>query len=535
MAVFIVTASTQTGSGSIGAAITSAVSGDVIRIQVSTVNITSVMTVTQQSLTIEADLGGGKATLDAGNVTRIFLIDRDASLSLADLILINASSSDDGGAIRGLPRSTLTIDRCEFVNNTAQTVDGAIFMANRCSLTVRESVFTGNNCITGTSEYMIAAEEAGTGRGGGACGLLTGSQSYWYDSTFTNNSGVAGGAINSLLSVLEMQDCIFASNDSLAAGLNQPAGDANAAGGAVYTDGASDKNEDDYGVIVIRRCRFEGNQSGANGAGVSAYGYRPITTSDPNKGDLIVIEDCLFLDNDCFALTDGSNISLGGGVRIGGHVPSAIVRRCSFVGNSSENQGGGLAVSNQPDIVYIEDCTFSGNSTTGNLHLGGGLITECPTEIRHCTFANNQANQGSAIYMANTGSCDIQNSILYNNSRVADGSYIREVRPDSGFVGSHNIQHPGDGWLLYSGVDRQDPQVGTLTNEGDAYYLPLNIGSPAINTGDPQFSNPLDIRQQQRGSTVDIGSAETFPVVVNVSKQAFIMQSDFTYSGLYFF
>jgi hypothetical protein len=530
MTIFYVTNSNQFGAGSIEEAIASAASDDIINIQVATVLISSEIVIPQdlKNLTIQADRNGLSASFSGQNSTRIMLINR-SNITLNNIRFIFARSSSDGGAIHLLAFSSLFLNGCDFFHNVSETVAGAIFARHKCKIVADNCRVYHNECISGLSDVMSEGGFPPEGRAAGGVAVLTSSSQVWKNSIFLNNQGWAGGAINSLLSELLLEDCIFKDNNSLVGGLDFSSGAAFAAGGAVYTDGASDKNLDNFGSIIFRRCRFENNQGGANGGAASLYGYRPKNPSSSTIGDLIIVEDSLFLSNRCFALNDASKSSLGGAIRIGGDTPEALILRSSFINNTSESQGGAIAIDHQPDIVKLHNCTIFGNIASTYSKIGGGIITETFCEVRHCTIANNWANQGSAIQVTNRGGCDIRNSILYDNSRLADGSFLRQVRPDLGFVGSNNIQYPDGGWQLYFGVDSRNPQLGELTNDGDVYYLPLLADSPAISAGNPSFSDGLDILQQERGEFTDIGSVNK-PLV---APHFIIMQDDIAYTGLY--
>ncbi|MBQ9873058.1 MAG: hypothetical protein IJM30_01210 [Thermoguttaceae bacterium] len=82
---------------------------------------------------------GGRATIDAGNMSRIFTIGSGASLSLGGVSLINGSSSD-GGAIYNA--GELLLDRALLSNNAASNVGGAIY--NSGELTVVNTIISGN-------------------------------------------------------------------------------------------------------------------------------------------------------------------------------------------------------------------------------------------------------------------------------------------------------------------------------------------------------------------------------------------------------
>ncbi len=142
----------------------------------------------------------------------------------------------------------------------------------------------------------------------------------------------------------------------------------------------------------------------------------------------IVIEDCLFQDNDC-QLDDGGAIWLSSG--------DVEITRCTFVGNHAIN-GAGISCSGQgariTQCVFVENRAFNGGALdfrantaivtdclfVGNTATRGGAVScwyDSAPEITGCTLVANEASdQGGGIYCTSTAVATVARTIIAFNT-----------------------------------------------------------------------------------------------------------------------
>ncbi len=179
------------------------------------------------------------------------------------------------------------------------------------------------------------------------------------------------------------------------------AGDLDMAGGGLYNVNSSP---------TVTNCTFQYNTA-AWAWGAAIYNFNSSPT----------ITHCVFL---------GNNVHLSNGAGIGNIGNSSpIIQDCEFIGNSVTTGGGGqegqgAAISNYWDVppITVERCIFTGNiakqffsSGHGIEQARGGAISSFADglTVKDCTFKNNQANAGGAIFV--WGSSTIMNSLFTSN------------------------------------------------------------------------------------------------------------------------
>ena len=336
-------------------------------------------------------IDGNGHTIDAANMSRVFFI-MGVNVVLKNIIFKNGryfksffdTSKNGGGAILALPGSSLTIENCEFTDNTSRESAGAI--SNKGNpMKIIGTTFTNNSCrdsggcvdsnsnldiidcsfndnfsryngavVASSGELKILESTFDNCRGGAV--MHFGSMRM-KDSRFKNNHGNEGGAI-STFNIICMDNCIFENNSS------------NQDGGAIECEN----------ILDLRNSVFKSNQAEYGNGGAICY-----------RGDA-KIEKCKFEFNK-------SVYGLGGAIHV--QRGQLDINECDFKRNSSR-WGAGAVHANKfkPDkgvCHNIANCSFKSNSTSN-----GTVYNNCIMKLRNCIFDNyqNVCNEGNVNILA---------------------------------------------------------------------------------------------------------------------------------------
>jgi len=195
----------------------------------------------------------------------------------------------------------------------------------------------------------------------------------------------------------------------------------------------------------------------------------------------------------------------GGGIFNGG-VGTLTIINSALSGNTADF-GGGVYNGGTLNIV---NSTISGN--TANTE-GAGVYNPVTLTIINSTFSNNTSQIAGAVF--NTGTLVITNSTITNNrSMFLAGGVVNLNNFQIGNTilnegpASPNIYNNSSGVVMSLGYNlssddafgiltgpgdqiRTDPKLGPLQNNGGhTLTQALLPGSPAIDTGDPNFTPP---------------------------------------------
>jgi len=484
-AVITVTNTNDSGVGSLRAAISRARDGETIKFDSFLANRTITLTSGQLEI-LDKDLiidGVDAPGLKISGNERSRVIDVQATnwgLKTIDLTLRNLTIADGretgvgfdgaGAGVRTESGTTLTIDNVRFENNHANGEGGgAIYAGFQSTNIIIDSVFESNsssgNAETGKSE-----------RGGGAIAVKSESNTTVTGSTFENNSGTNGGAINTVLGELRVENSTFTNNDSTPGGVFGP--HTMGYGGAIYTDGASSTTEaSTSGTISIINSRFEGNTGAGQGGGLFLFAY---------PGDLVTVENSKIINSQVVEDTQGD--ALGGGLRSGGGIDLEI-KNTTFANNTAQG-GGGLWVGEESEVT-IENSTFSGNSAESEDNSGsGGAISlrngTATTNIINTTIAYNRAGLSGGGFSGGGDSITLKNTIVAYNQVLGELNSNHhtdtQFRDGGGNIQSIVEENPED-TLITADVTLADPLLGDLQEVDGVLVHPLLPGSPAIDGG----------------------------------------------------
>ncbi len=423
--------------------------------------------------------GASRLNLSGNNASRIFRIAPAIpgdifTVSLSGLSLINASTSDDGGAVF-VDDSDLTVSNCVFRNNSAQRGGGLYaFPTGSTTLTLRSTRFENN----------IASADGG---GFGAQDI----DSVIVDNvTATGNTAAknGGGAFIRAVSLnITLSDFSNNTSSTVAPGVGGISG-----GGGLRIDGSKAT-----ATATINETRLNNNIS-QKGQGGALW----ISALPPDTLPIVATATLERLQ------ITGNTADLAGGGIFGGHVNAAL-RNSSITGNNAQQAGGGIAFQSAGALTLV-NLTLAGN--TSALASGGGLYSASATALSMAsgTVVGNSAASGGGIARDGSGAT-LRNSIIANNNAP--------VSPDlsGSFAPIYTLIKNSAGATLAAGSGNlatgTDPLLGTLAvNGGPTLSLLPAAGSPVLNAGDPTGAGlaATDQRGLPRiaGGRVELGAVE---------------------------
>jgi hypothetical protein len=262
-----VTTLTDSGTGSLRAALAAANSGDTIVFSnglTGTITLASTLTI-NNNVTILGP-GANLLTVSGNNAVTVFTINSGVQMSLSGLTIANGNTTGPGGGISN--NGVLTVSSSSFNDNsTAGNEGGAI--NNSGTLVVSASSFIGNSASLG---------DAGVGGAINNSGVLTVD-----DSTFSANFSNNGGAICNSDGTATISDSTFSANSSGSAG-----------GGAIFVFG---------GAVTATNNIFAGNTARV-GAGVATSG----ADSSASLGDNVFFDNLNAggAEDDCASCTSNT-------------------------------------------------------------------------------------------------------------------------------------------------------------------------------------------------------------------------------------
>ena len=321
------------------------------------------MIVLMSGVDVVSEDGASVTTLDAEGEGRVVF---GGGLSAAtDLVGFTvkrglawaASGNARFGGGLAFDESDLTITNCVVTEDSA-VGSGAVHLQHS-SADLDGCTFT--DCATSGSSAGVSFQV-------GSSGDVT-------DCTFSNNRahGVSGGAgcVYGGASP-SFEGCTFSGNKVEPGSAGRAGGVFDVEGGATFTG-----------------CTFSNNVSGDEGG---ALRFR-MPSGFPQ------VASCTFQSNSA-----GGD---GGAIYIGDGGSSVTISNCKFHDNEADDEGGAI-YSEDNASPTISGCTFDSNTATS----GGGLAAHNAPTVSSCTFWGNSATDGHAIYLDESASLAIQQTII---------------------------------------------------------------------------------------------------------------------------
>lgn len=483
------------------------------------------------------DASGHQITISGSDVLRVFYVDTNTTLTIANLTIANGraefgagihnrggtvnlrgttmranmaiASGGQGGALYnwgGMVNAT----NCEFLGNLAQSrtnsltgnAEGGAVFNRQGEVSLHNCIFSGNRAsaaLASGSPPSIPPVTGANGCGGVVCNLGTLKISFC---TFLDNyaKGGLGG-------------------EGYPGGTQPPGYDGSPVpfwggtggdgyGGAVFSTGP----------LWLYGCSFVGNLAtgggggrggqgglglyGATSGGLGGSGGGGFGAALFTSGGMAQIANCTMVSNNC-----------AGGIGGPGGTGGDAVKGDGATGGNGGGGGLGIGVIDSRGDCFITNCTIAFNlglPGSGGSGGDGGYSQSFGVTAP----SGNLGMAGSATGGIQATACRMVNTLLAGNTPGGNGS---GTIIDAG----HNLSSDATcGFGSEGSLNNTDPKLGALANQGNSTLtLSLRPDSPAIDAGDNAAAPPTDQRGIPRpfGTAPDIGAYE-FATLLRVSR-----------------
>ena len=446
---FVVTTTTDSGAGSLRAAIASAnaaAGADDISFNLSgcppcVISLATPLAITG-ALTITGP-GAGTLALDGGNAVQVIQT-ADVPVGISDLTVRNGRSATNGGGI--FAAGVLTLTRVTLRGNTTAHGGGGVYASR--AVTVVDSVFDTNSA-TGATD--------GDGGGLNAVGQLTMTGSRFVNNTAPTMKGYSGGGGLIAFGPTTISTTVFIGNST-----------ANWGGGAFIADFVSPRPMPTLPPAtpsVLTDVQFMNNTAQSGGGGGLFVWFEAILNS--------------------VDASDNYSGYYGGGVYGGysGNYPVAL-NGGQLLHNSGQ-AGGGLY--SDGDVTIDGTQITSNTARNGN---GGGAWTPRNAVVSNASIAFNVVTMGGNSGGIDTGgSLTLASSIVSDNQTMTGNGGGSGAGGDATVTGSHyigNMANGDGGGLLAYGTARATGST-FISNTAGGLGGGIHCGGPAVTITGTQF------------------------------------------------
>ena len=433
------------------------------------------------------------------------ILNEAGTLTVSGSTFSNNLAGSAGGGICNRAGGIVTVANSTFSDNgTPYRVLNGAAISNDGTLTITNSIISGNNAYTGGGIFNS---------NGGALTIT--------DSNISNNTTLNGGGGIDNGGMLTVLNSVVSNNAQANSGL--AAGGISNSGNLILSNTIVSGNVGFHGGIYngrgsanITNSTISGNTALNAGGGIY------------NFGGVVNITNSSIINNTAF-VNAGGVLNCVGNPSIPGNCSMTLIES-TISGNTADSYNGG-GLYNVGEMT-VSNSTVSGNSAKGE---GGGIInvggTSVPNmlDLFNVTVTNNTADSnadgtgdGGGIWLYNS-TFNAQNSLIANNH---DNSPATRHSDCSGTMTSlgYNLIGDNTGCVITSAAGDQIGSSGTLINPllgplqnngGPTKTHALLLGSPAIDAGNNTVCaadpvNGLDQRGVARpqGAACDIGAYE---------------------------
>jgi hypothetical protein len=390
-----------------------------------------------------------------------------------------------------LPSNSCTSSEILRYKNVITIKAGAICLSLACALTISAHAATiivsnTNDSGPGSLRQALAiANDGDTIDAAGVFGVITlTTGELVVEKSVTINGGgadvlsVDGNATSRIFQIRSGEAVIIS-------GLTMRNGHDDTTGGGIDNEGGA--------TLTITNSTLSGNTAGSVGdPAVEGGGIL-------NTGMLTIVNSTVSGN------TAGGISGSGGGIYNGG----TLTILNSTVSGNTAIKGAGVHNGEVATTVTIINSTLSGNAASA---YGGACFNGGTLQIANSTLSDNSANIGGGILVV--GPLQIGNTILNRGDSGANIDSFGQVTVTS--LGYNLSSDDASGHLTGPGDQiNTDPVLGPLQdNGGPTFTHALLPGSPAIDTGDPNFTPPPFFDQRGpdfsrvRNGHIDVGSFE---------------------------
>ena len=440
--------------------------------------------------------------------------------TFTDCSFIDNANSDitDGDGAGGYSALGSTFENCTFSGNSAADQGGGGWA---------DSASTFSNCVF---DNNISTRNAGGVKVNHRTALIT-------NCTFTNNSGLAGGAIMIWGGTVEKSH--FEANSAVTHG------------GAILVDGNPNMgfvsectftlnySAKNGGAININRgtvtdCVIDNNSSGFHAGGVylniSNTGQQTVLknsviinnacgTDDATKdGGGVYVDDYPALVENCI-ISNNFSADWGGGILL----QTGTVINCTIDGNTSGDKGGGVYIDNKNYDGVFHGGQLIGSVITNNTCVdeGGGVFVMHGNIINCAIEGNTAGNQGGAV-RGDNGEWQVINSVVYDNISTAGLGDVVSVKTNKLAVSvDHSALEAGHGLTteITNSIDLDaSPFIGG--SGADSLQLAnLNLVDAGTIEGivaDLLPEKDMEGNKRVAGTAIDMGVYETFVAITGM-------------------
>jgi len=377
-------------------------------------------------------------------------------------------------------------ESCAFVANTSAQFGAGLYLHHEAATLAFDCSFRGNEAGTdGAGCYVRARQgarieqchfEGNQAERGGGIYAAPESAPVVVDCTFVANMGrTGGGGSYNDESFSEFQSCEFVSNSAGLGIEGGSAGSGGSGGGGIWTNG---------GAMCAMDCVFRRNRASFGGGFYAIHDAEALVTGCYFENNHAEEAGGMYTLNSPVVLLDSTfvrNVAENGAFSVGGgmsnYFSDGYIEGCSFHGNRAELGGGGLYAEGEDPIV--RRCRFVGNTTEGLEAFGGAFFSGYFTRglVEDCSFVGNDAKFGGGTF-----------DIAFSETRYANCTYSRNTAASgsNGYVG--NLSTPRHANCILEGGTLQ--RFGGLDADFE-YGLSERLAFGAGNVaGVPTFVRP---------------------------------------------
>lgn len=397
---------------------------------------------------------------------------------------VRHSSGRVGGAIVVSEETTLTLQACSFLNNTATSGSGgALFMdtwsvveASGCEWSGNVANYQGGAAFVGLSSSLTASDSTfmhGTATQGGGVAVSSAQATLTNCSLAHNYATDAAGGLwvgqSAQDTPTQLTDCTVEHNSA-----------ADSAGGLLAT----------RGLVSLTRCALSHNtaRAGSGGGGVARFSSQLTlqqSTVEANAatagsaGGLHVSDSRLNADN---VIVSGNSAGSGNSGGIGClHGSTCTLANTALQGNTATEAGG------SGGGMYVDSSTYTGNvvelhgnratfgggvacmvgsscvmhdsSVTNNSasgHGGGGVgVDDSSLELARSNVTGNDASSGGGLACIGSSTCACSSTSFDANRALGDGGGISAVNSHVSMTGGSLSMNAAGGLSVGSGASQR--------------------------------------------------------------------------------